>query len=268
MTSGVEVTKAAGALALVASGLLVVVAVVGAVTVTPVGQGIRNEVAVPALASPAPPGPSMAVTAPSEAELAAATDPLTEAVLNDPFSPERTPPRRRYQLPSERSPVMAEAPPEERPQAPAFRVVGSVGLAGGGAALVQVERESPRLMVIGESMMGYRLASVDAESATLEGPAGTLRLQVMEPLGGGEEEATRGRGRGTDAERAQELIQQRIELLRRQQQGVRGQGRGGRGGRGVGVGAVSQLLFGTDAVFRPGRGGGPPGPSPDHPEAS
>lgn len=184
-----------------------------------------------------------------ESAPAAWEDLLSLAVDNDPFSPRRRPPARRYQLPSEREPVVREAP-RERPEAPDFRIVGTAltgpsglalvhsgdaeprvmtlgesvegvtrvegeaGSGGTGLALVQVDRGELRVVGLGESVMGYTLAAVDGESATLVGPAGTLRYPVTEPLVRRDDDDDRRRRRGRDDdddERAREL---RIQMER------------------------------------------------------
>ncbi|HZD06258.1 MAG TPA: hypothetical protein VE173_15210, partial [Longimicrobiales bacterium] len=197
------------------------------------------------------------------------------AVENDPFTPEREPPARRYRLPSERAPAVREEVREERPEAPDLRVVGAAAGGRGGAALVQLEGGEPRLLAMGESVGRYTLAAVDAESATLVGPAGRLRLPVTEPLGEADNANGRGRrGRNAEEERArvQEQVEQRMQqlqqIMRRLQSGARG-----RGGNAVFIpglppgGSVDlPIRIRVPATGGRGRGGGPPSPS-DSPSA-
>lgn len=260
-----------GGLALAGAGALLVVTVLRAVSVEPDGgawavgepfeadalRGVevaagapeprapaetgRSPVDAPAVGETPGSGPGAKGAAPDPGAAPGAwEDPLALAVDNDPFSPERRAPARRYRLPAERVPVVVEEP-RERPEAPDFRVVGSAAAGATGLALVQIDRDEPRLVALGESLRGYTLSAVDGESATLVGPAGSLRFTVMEPLSRREDDDDRRRRRGRDdeAERRAREAQRRLELVREQMIRVRG------------------LDLGGGRIVIPRRGGGP-----------
>jgi len=160
-------------------------------------------------------------------------DEILTAVNQDLFQPDRTPPLERYQLPSERA---APAPVQEqdrRGRGPEFRIVGAAIMGDMALALVQVDDTIPVALLLGESIEGYTLAAVDAESATLVGENGILTLPVVEPLRGRERSSDRNQGRAVQFNnQTMEALQGRVQQML---QGMgRGQMRGGRGGGGGG----------------------------------
>ena len=115
-------------------------------------------------------------------------------------------------------------------------------------ALVQVEDTIPVVLMVGESIEGYTLASVDAESATLVGASGMLTLPVMEPLRGRERSSERGQANNR-------AIQMNTEALREAfQQMQRGQGRGGQMQEGGDVPVTLRMT--PNVIVRPRGGGG------------
>ncbi len=155
---------------------------------------------------------------------------ILEAVNQDVFMPQRTPPLARYQLPGERmvSAVQDEPDPRRR-RGPDIRVVGS-GYAGGRAlALIQVDDSLPIAVLLGEEVDGYVLAAVDEDGATLIGELETLELPVVASL-----ETGRSLTSGPDPQSV-EAMQERVQqILRAQMMNARRQNpnRGGRGGGG------------------------------------
>lgn len=107
------------------------------------------------------------------------TDAVMLAVENDPFRPERQRPSERYRLPGEEIPQ--EAPPPQAPPPPPLRVLATAVMPTGGLALVRVQESVNRVINVGETVSGYRLATVGAGTATLEGSAGLITLRVDEP---------------------------------------------------------------------------------------
>jgi hypothetical protein len=165
--------------------------------------GLRDEAAVPAHAG----------------------EPLTEKALglaadHDPFQPDRIRPAERYRLPGDIEPAAASGP--EPPPAPPFRVIGTAVTSTGGLAVVQVEETTPRVVAMGESLLGYTLESVDPESATLVGQGRSLTLPVTKqapPPAPREARAARGRaGAAQNARDPAAREAQMMEMLRRQMQ--------------------------------------------------
>ena len=176
---------------------------------------------------------------------------LLDAVNQDLFQPDRTPPLERYQLPSERVATTAVQQDPRRRRGPEFRVVGSAVMGNVALALVQVDDSIPLALLVGESVEGYTLAAVNQEGAVLVGETETLTLPVVEPLptGGPRNAAPQIQIDQRNLEAMQERVQQ---LLRNQLLNQRGgmmqrgvplppgggnpPGRGGRGGGGGGGG--------------------------------
>lgn len=127
---------------------------------------------------------------PSQAALTSTA--LALAVDNDPFQASRSRPEP-YRMPGDPSPQVAfePAPP---PPPPPFRLVGTVALAEGGLAVLQVEDEAPSIVGIGESVRGYRLESVEPTSALMSGDGRTLQLSLADASPQGAQQAQRGRG--------------------------------------------------------------------------
>jgi hypothetical protein len=92
------------------------------------------------------------------------------------------PDRRRaqpYRLPGEYMPQPVAVRMEE-PEPPPFRVIGTAMVGESGIALVEMlEAGAPDIIRVGGSLLGYRLQSVDAETATLVRQSQTLTLAVQ-----------------------------------------------------------------------------------------
>jgi hypothetical protein len=171
---------------------------------------------------------------------------LLDAVNQDLFQPDRTPPLERYQLPSEQVARTVVQQDSRRRRGPEFRVVGSAVTGSLALALIQVDDSIPLALLLGESVEGYTLAAVNQEGAVLVGETETLTLPVVEPL-----PTARPRNAGPQIQidqRNLEAMQERVQqLLRNQLLNQRGMmqrggqvppdggnppGRGGRGGGG------------------------------------
>lgn len=124
---------------------------------------------------------------------------LMVAVDHDPFRPERQRPNQPYRLPGEEIPE--EEPPPPAPPPPPFRVLATAVMPAGGIALVQVQESVNRVLSVGETIMGYKLAQVRPGSATLEGNAGAVTLRVEDPQPTPRTRNQRGRGREQPAGR-------------------------------------------------------------------
>jgi|GEM_PF-2481033 len=92
---------------------------------------------------------------------------VQQAANRAPFDPERQPPRERYRLPGadEQVPVLTASP--ELPPVPALRVLGTISGAGGGVAVIQAAGDSPKIVSVGQTIGGYRLAAVREEAVTV-----------------------------------------------------------------------------------------------------
>lgn len=141
---------------------------------------------------------------------------LTLAVDNDPFQPERRRPDEPYRMPGEEV-EEPEAPPPPPPPPP-FQLLGTAEVGEGGIAVLRVEESLPRVMEVGEFVMGYRLDAVKGDAATLTGQGRTLTLTVAQASPNPEPER-RGRGDREDDERrgsaAERVRQQREQVLQR-----------------------------------------------------
>jgi hypothetical protein len=98
------------------------------------------------------------------------------AVDNDPFQPDR---RRAdaYIMPGEDIEIEEEPPP---PPPPPFRLLGTAQADSGGYAVMQVEDAPPKVLGLGETIMGYRLENIDGVAATLTGQGRTLTITVAD----------------------------------------------------------------------------------------
>jgi hypothetical protein len=117
---------------------------------------------------------------PSEGVLG--TDALALAVDNDPFMPDR---RRAepYRLPDERVSRRVEVREEEPVEPPPFRIIGTASAGSRSMALVQpLESGEVDMVLVGRDFQGYRLASVDDESATLVMRDRSFRLGIQEGM--------------------------------------------------------------------------------------
>ncbi len=100
------------------------------------------------------------------------------AVAKDPFHPERRAPAVAFRLPGEPAPAARPAPVET---GASLQLVGTaVNPDGGGVAMCQWSGGSPRLVRVGEQIMGLTLARVRpgaAEFTTASGTTVVLRVQ-------------------------------------------------------------------------------------------
>ncbi len=154
------------------AGSVFAVAVQRALTLEAVDADVPAAVPAPPKdgASPAP----APLRLPSEGPVSRAE--VTYAVEHDPFQPDRERPAP-FRLPGE---FVAEATSAERTPPPEFRMTGVIGMGDGGLALIEMDGMTPRVVAIGESLLGYRLERVGATSATLTGHNETIELQLAE----------------------------------------------------------------------------------------
>jgi hypothetical protein len=227
----------AGALAFACAALLF-----GGTLVRALGAGSHTTIGVPGSQSPgaadapvsdAAPGAAVETTPENEAARAPmgaaippgadrsglGIDALRLAAENDPFRPDRRRPPERYRMPGEE---VDDVPPPEPPPLPPFRVVGTAVTANGGFALVQLAETTPRVVNVGERLIGYTLDSVNGEFATWTGEGRTLTFPVTKMVVAEEAQQRRGRGgrgrgeRGDDADDRQRAILERLreQLMR------------------------------------------------------
>jgi hypothetical protein len=189
----------------------------GVAAATPEGRGSR-----------APEGGAMAlpITAPSGV---LSLQLLEMAAGRAPFDPEREAPPGRYLFPEER---VVEAPPPEppRPPEPPFRVVGAVSAGSQSIAVVEPEGQSPKVLRLGEELLGFRIKSVEGNVVVVTGQGWDLSLPVeaLQPVRMGAATRARGNQRDTDErssrneerdrERTQEQVRERLENVMRQMQ--------------------------------------------------
>jgi hypothetical protein len=202
------------------------------------------------------------IAPPGESYPGVTAEEIREAVGQDLFRPDRMPPPQPYLFPTERT-VAAPERQEERRRGPELRVVGAAVMGEGGMALVQVGDTFPLALMVGETVEGYVLASVDADFATLVREEETLTLPVVEPLTRGASGSARaGSQRGQVDQRGMEQLQQRVQdMLRGMMQG------GGRGGavqvpQGMiegGPASIVRLPDGSIQIIRGGAAALPPG---------
>jgi hypothetical protein len=155
--------------------LLCIVAIARALTVEPVAAASTELMGI-ASGAELPIDDLASATVPSESVLE--MESLALAVDHDPFMPDR---RRAqpYRLPGEYMPQPVAMRMEE-PEPPPFRVIGTAMVGESGIALVEtLEAGAPEIMRVGGSLLGYRLQSVDAETATLVRQSQTLTLAVQ-----------------------------------------------------------------------------------------
>jgi hypothetical protein len=185
---------------------------------------------------------------------------VSGAAERAPFDPNRRAPRGRYRLPEEFVVEEPPPPPPPPPPAPEFRVLGTIGGPGGGVAVIEVDGEPPRVVSVGDDVMGYSLASIGNRRVTVSKDGRSVSVAMIDAAptamaatpargqggrGGRGQGQGQGRGqgnaagrtveiiRGTEAgtpQRAQQLQQvfeEQLDRLRRVQQGNQGnQGRG------------------------------------------
>jgi hypothetical protein len=115
-----------------------------------------------------------------------APSPVSEEVLGlavekAPFDPQRQV-SGPYLLPEERvQPRPVEIARPEPPPAPAFRVLGTVADAAGGIAVIEAPGEPPRVLTMGEEILGYRLTSIEGGRVVLwDGQGRNVSVAVPE----------------------------------------------------------------------------------------
>jgi hypothetical protein len=145
-----------------------------------------------------------------------------------PFDPERQAPAGRYLFPEERIPP-APPPEPQQPPTPPFRVVGLVASANGGVAVLHPEGQAPKVLSVGEQIMGYRVSSVEDDVVVVSTQGWDLSLPVeqLQPVRVGSGSRNRanqreGNDRGREEERARErameAVRERLEDISRQMQ--------------------------------------------------
>jgi hypothetical protein len=105
---------------------------------------------------------------------------LRLAVDRAPFAPDRAPPPVRYRMPGDPVP-QAPRPAPELPPAPDFRLLATISSPDGGVAVVQVGDEDPRVVELGDQVMGFRVAAIEGGGAVMSGPGRDVSLMVQEP---------------------------------------------------------------------------------------
>lgn len=160
-------------------GLIAAVSVLGVAAVL-FGTALARALTVEPIDYPEPPSespadePADAMTGeqprvPSEATLSPRD--IALAVDNDPFLPDRTRPEP-YRLPGEFAFETEEAP--AAPPVPHFQVTGTVVADGGGLAVLQVDDSPPQVLSVGESLLGWKLDAVGANTATMVNSTGRI----------------------------------------------------------------------------------------------
>jgi hypothetical protein len=179
--------------------LLCIVAIARALTVEPVAAASTELMGI-ASGAELPIDDLASATVPSESVLE--LESLALAVDHDPFMPDR---RRAqpYRLPGEYMPQPVAMRMEE-PEPPPFRVIGTAMVGESGIALVEtLEAGAPEIMRVGGSLLGYRLQSVDAETATLVRQSQTLTLAVQS---GADGRGVGGRNPETEADQVRDVM--------------------------------------------------------------
>jgi hypothetical protein len=159
MLSSRGLRAAAGQVAVAIAGLVLGAAIAGAVrgmtlSRSRVSEPDRAAAVAPATVAESPEGaPERAARLPEEI--------LERAAERAPFSPERQA-SSPYLLPEERvvpEPVRIERP--EPPPAPAFRVLGTITGGDGGIAVIEAPGEPPRMVTMGDEILGFRLSRIE-----------------------------------------------------------------------------------------------------------
>jgi hypothetical protein len=183
------------------------------------------ELPAPSTVDPTAPTPSRGTeTAPREF---IPQEVIRTAAEGAPFQPDRQAPGARYRLPDEPIPAPPALPPlpPELPPPPGFRLLGTIasGTAADGAVVVlTVDNETPRILALGESYMGYTVTQVVGDRAMLSGQGRNLSLTVAAPqatVASAAPGANRGRGAQGNANN-QNPAQQIQELMRGGGQGM------------------------------------------------
>jgi len=152
---------------------------------------------------------------------------ILDAVNQDLFQPDRTPPMERYVLPSER-PSEEPSRNSRRQPSPDLQIVGTAIAGDLALAMVQPEDSLPFAVLQGESVNGFLVAAISEEVVTLTMGDWEFFLPVMEASRPSSSRNERGNDRERGNERAisEEAARALTERIRQMQQAVQGGGRG------------------------------------------
>ncbi|MGH7572643.1 MAG: hypothetical protein ACREMK_12490 [Gemmatimonadota bacterium] len=100
---------------------------------------------------------------------------LVNAILNDPFRPDRQASTERFVLPEKRAAQAEAARAAAAAPAGPLKLLGTVVLPDGGAAMVEGSGEA-RMVEVGQSFLGHRLKDVERGRAVFVSPAGTAEV--------------------------------------------------------------------------------------------
>jgi hypothetical protein len=107
---------------------------------------------------------------------------LVNAILHDPFRPDRQASTTRFVLP-EKQAAQAPAARADAPPTGPLKLLGTVVLPDGGAAMVEGAGQA-RMIEVGQSFLGHRLKDVDRGRAVFVSPGGAAEvLEVDEREG-------------------------------------------------------------------------------------
>ena len=185
---------------------------------------------------------------------------ILDAVNQDLFQPDRTPPLDRYLFPNERATPIQNSRNDRRRREPNLRIVGTAIAGDLAIVMVQLEDSIPFAVLLGEEVDGFRVAAVGEESVTLTGDDSEFTLPVMEPQRG---RSSNNRNRNARDQNATEDAAR--ALTERVQQMLQGVGRGQMMRGGAASGDVPGFRFQPSVpVQNPGGGqlpnrGGRPG---------
>jgi hypothetical protein len=164
---------AAGRFAVAVSGLLLGAAVASAVRTVTLPRSDAPD------SEPTAEATQPEASAPSQRSGGLSDDVLDRAAERAPFSSDRQA-ASPYLLPEERivpEPVRIDRP--EPPPAPAFRVLGTVAGADGGIAVIEAPGEPPRVVTMGDEILGYRLSRIEQGRVVLgDGEGRSLSVAV------------------------------------------------------------------------------------------
>lgn len=100
---------------------------------------------------------------------------LVQAILNDPFRPDRQASTERFILPEKQAAqAQAARAAASAPTGP-LKLLGTVVLPEGGAAMVEGSGEA-RMVKVGQSFLGHRLKDVERGRAVFVSPAGAAEV--------------------------------------------------------------------------------------------
>ena len=150
---------------------------------------------------------------------------ILDAVNQDLFQPDRTPPLGRYLLPSERPAPLQDSRDNRRRREPNLRIVGTAIAGDLAIVLVQLEDSIPFVVLLGEEVDGFMVAAVDEESVMLTGNGDEFTFAVVEPQRGGQSGGRDRNARDNASAREAAALHERVQQML---QGMgRGQMRGG-----------------------------------------